>query len=104
MFLLIFLFYFHSLLLLFLFFVFMFIILYVSSVATWLGSICRMCVCVCDIWHTLEHAHHADHYHNHYHDDDELLMINKMMIKAKKAHRFVVRCFLMESASGRESC
>lgn len=108
LFLLIFLFYFHSWLLLFLFFVFMFIILYVSSVATCLGSICRMCVCVCervcDIWHTLEHAHHADHYHNHYHHDDELLMINKMMIKAKKAHRFVVRCFLMKSASGRESC
>lgn len=45
---------------------------------------------MCDIWHTLEHAHHADHYHNHYRHDDELLMINKMMIKAKKkAHRFV---------------
>lgn len=54
-----------------------------------LSSVCER-VCVCDIWHTLEHAHHADHYHNHYRHDDELLMINKMMIKAKKkAHRFV---------------
>lgn len=47
LFLFLFSFYFHSLLLLFLFFAFMFIILCVASVATCLGSICRMCECVC---------------------------------------------------------